>query len=72
MTGGHGIPDADVDRRYVESLKSLQELIPVCDLVALYDNTTEFRRFAIYKSGKRVAVSRTLPEWYRAFVLKSV
>jgi len=70
LAGGHGIPDADVERRYLESLKNLKELILVCDLVVLYDNTTEFRRFAIYKSGKCVAVSRTVPEWYRDFIGK--
>lgn len=45
--GGHGIPDKDVDKRYEESLKNLHNIINLCDLVALYDNTDSFRRFAI-------------------------
>ena len=65
--GGHGIPDEDVDRRYKESLKNLRKVIGLCDLVALYDNTTEFRRFAIYKNGKAVKVSHDTPEWYQTW-----
>lgn len=52
--GGHGIPDKDVEKRFGESLRNLHEIIDLCDLAALYDNTNEFRRFAIYKSRLRV------------------
>lgn len=62
--GGHGIPDKDVERRFDESLKNLQEIIGLCDLAALYDNTNEFRRFAIYKSGELVRMSKNIPDWY--------
>ena len=62
--GGHGIPDKDVEKRYGESLKNLHEIIGLCDLAALYDNTNEFHRFAIYKNGKIVRLSRNVPEWY--------
>lgn len=63
--GGHGIPDKDVDKRYEESLKNLHNIINLCDLAALYDNTDSFRRFAIYKSGELVRLSKNIPEWYR-------
>ena len=63
--GGHGIADEDVERRYVETLKSLKIVLPQCDLVAIYDNTESFRRFAIYKDGKCVRISNRVPEWYR-------
>ena len=33
--GGHGIPDADVERRYTESFTRLKELVNICDLVVL-------------------------------------
>ena len=52
LKGGHGIPDADVERRYTESFKKLKEIISLCDLAILYDNTESFNRFAIYKEGK--------------------
>lgn len=63
--GGHGIPDKDVERRYTESIENLRKLLPLCDLVALYDNTIHFRRFAIYKNGTLVRISKNVPLWYR-------
>lgn len=62
--GGHGIADEDVERRYVESLKNLYEVIPFCDLVDLYDNTKAFRRFAIIRKGKIVRLSANVPQWF--------
>lgn len=62
--GGHGIPDSDIERRYLESLRNLQTILPDCDLVSIYDNTHFFRRFAIFKCGKCVFLSENVPEWY--------
>ena len=62
--GGHGVSDADVERRYEQSFKNLLKIIPICNLVALYDNTEEFRRFAIYKDGVLVRKSHRVPEWF--------
>ncbi|MBP3506440.1 MAG: zeta toxin family protein [Lachnospiraceae bacterium] len=62
--GGHGIPDVDVERRYTESFENLKRVIPICDLVVLYDNTEAFNRFAVYKNGKIVTLSEDRPEWY--------
>ena len=64
--GGHGIPDKDVERRYEESFQNLKKVISLCDLMILYDNTDQFNRFAIYKSGELVRLShRIIPEWYK-------
>lgn len=62
--GGHGIPDADVERRYYESLRNLKVVIDKCDQVIIYDNTVSFRRFAIYQNGKETLVSGIIPNWY--------
>ena len=62
--GGHGIPDKDDEKRFGESLRNLHEIIDLCDLAALYDNTNEFRRFAIYKNGNIARLSKNVPEWY--------
>lgn len=64
-TGGHGIPDADVERRYEESFINLKSVLSLCDMVVLYDNTESFNRFAVYKSGKLIRLSEDSPEWYR-------
>ncbi|MBR2950893.1 MAG: zeta toxin family protein [Lachnospiraceae bacterium] len=62
--GGHGIPDADVERRYTESFARLKEVINICDMVVLYDNTEKFNRFAIYQKGKICNLTDNRPEWY--------
>lgn len=61
--GGHGIPDADIERRYTETFCNLKEILNLCDLAALYDNTAKFRRFAIFRNGKIVRVSHNIPKW---------
>lgn len=61
--GGHGIPEADIERRYTESLEKLKEVVPLCDKVELYDNSRRFRRVASIKSGKAIAVASEIPEW---------
>lgn len=63
--GGHGIPEADIERRYVESLDNLSKVVELCNLVSLYDNTSSFRRFAIYKNGRQCLLSRNIPEWFK-------
>ena len=62
--GGHGIADRDIERRYRETFDNLKIVLPECDLAAFYDNTIEFRRFAIYMIGKPVRVSPEIPLWY--------
>lgn len=65
QAGGHGIPDADVERRYIESINNLKKVLPLCDLAAIYDNTETFRRFAILKNGEIVRISKNIPTWYK-------
>ena len=67
--GGHGVSDADIERRYEQSFVNLTKIIPMCNLVALYDNTEEFRRFAIYKDGVIVRKSHKIPEWFEKIQL---
>lgn len=62
--GGHGIPEADIEKRYKETFEQLNKIIVVCDLVVFYDNTESFRRFAICKNGKLVRLSHNIPRWF--------
>lgn len=66
--GGHGIAEEDIERRYVDTYDNLKLILMKCDLTAFYDNTIEFRRFAIYKNGNPVRVSHNVPIWYKRFV----
>lgn len=65
--GGHGIAEKDIEKRYVHTFHNLKLVLPKCDLVAFYDNTIEFRRFAIYKNGNLVRLSHNTPIWYKKF-----
>ena len=65
--GGHGIPDQDVERRFVSSREQLKTVLPICDIAVLYDNTEAFHRFAIYRSGIVQSLSETYPKWYADF-----
>lgn len=67
--GGHGVPEQDVERRYVESLKNLKIILSQCDLTVFYDNTEAFHRFAIYKQGKLIKLSQDIPEWFEKNIL---
>jgi predicted ABC-type ATPase len=68
-SGGHGIPDKDVERRYINSFKNLKQIMNDIDLLIFYDNTTIVRRFSIYRKGVRVTLSSTVPNWYEKHVL---
>lgn len=66
--GGHGIPNADVERRYYESFEHLRKIMNICDEVILYDNTEAFNRFAIFHNGEAVMLSKELPDWYGKYL----
>jgi len=69
--GGHGIPASDVERRFFESFEQLKKVMLICDLVVMYDNTDNFRRFAIMRKGKFAAISKNVPDWFNKYVLAS-
>lgn len=64
LVGGHGIPEYDIERRYTESFEKLYLVVNICNMVILYDNTSEIRRFAIYKNGSLMRCSDIVPNWY--------
>jgi len=50
MQGGHGVPEEKIRIRYERALKLIPELTEICDILHLYDNTTEPQR--IFKKRK--------------------
>ena len=65
-TGGHGIPDEDVRRRYQESMDNLKQVINLAHHIVLYDNTVGFNRFAEYREGNLIFIKDIYtPEWYK-------
>ncbi|PAF41090.1 AAA family ATPase [Helicobacter sp. 11S02629-2] len=41
--GGHNIEPHLIDKRYYESLANFKKVIPLCDEVYIYDNTSNFK-----------------------------
>ncbi|MGG7056821.1 zeta toxin family protein [Clostridium nigeriense] len=61
--GGHGISDKDIERRYYDSLKNLNEAIEICDEVNIYDNTEVLGEVIYLKHGKVIWKDKKIPNW---------
>ncbi|EJP6471742.1 zeta toxin family protein [Clostridium sp. FAM 1755] len=61
--GGHGISDRDIERRYYDSLKNLDDVIEICDEVNVYDNTEVLKEIIYLKQGKIIWVDKKTPNW---------
>ena len=62
--GGHGIPEKDIERRYIETFENLNKIISDCNRVYFYDNTNIFERFAIVEEGVVVTLVGIAPLWF--------
>lgn len=62
--GGHGIPDADVERRFHESFNNLKIITPYCDEIYFFDNTENIYPVAVIKNGEKDIISKKLPDWF--------
>ena len=50
--GGHGVPEDKIRSRYSKALALIPQLVEVCDILHVYDNTNE--PFRIFKKRKDV------------------
>ncbi|MBP5449292.1 MAG: zeta toxin family protein [Spirochaetales bacterium] len=53
LSGGHGVPEDKIRSRYEKALKLLPQLIEICDILHIYDNT--IIPFRIFKKRKNEA-----------------
>ena len=51
IQGGHGVPEDKICSRYHRSLELIKEVIPVCDICHIYDNSDDVP-FRIFKKRK--------------------
>ena len=61
MAGGHGVPKDKIIKRYDKALKLIPQLVDVCDILHIYDNTKE--PFRIFKKRKDVYYRWTNDYW---------
>lgn len=66
--GGHGIPDIDIQKRYLESFLNLKYIMSDCDTVYFYDNTKSFNCFAVYKSDGDMVIYPDVPAWFQLVI----
>ena len=50
--GGHGVPEEKIKSRYYKAMDLIPELVEICDIVHIYDNTNV--PFRIFKKRKDV------------------
>jgi predicted ABC-type ATPase len=70
--GGHGIPEEDIERRYFESIRNMEMIIPMCDHVKIYDNSRSFTKIASFVKGKCVDCTELVPEWCKSIIDKNL
>ncbi len=63
--GGHDIPAEDVKRRYNKRFEDLENVLPFCNEVKLYDNENGFMEKAEYKNGSLIIKGGNIPEWLK-------
>ena len=61
--GGHGIPEEDIERRYNKSFERLTEILPLCDIAELYDNTERIIKIARIQNGVCIEKVNDVPKW---------
>lgn len=52
-SGGHDVPPDKIIDRYDRALRLVQELVPVCDVCHIYDNSTQ-SPYRIFKKRKEL------------------
>lgn len=58
-SGGHGISDETIERRFVTSQENFLKIYPLCNDVIIYDNTKQMQCAAMITNGK-IAVLRKI------------
>ena len=51
-SGGHGISDETIERRFVTSQENFLKIYPLCNDVIIYDNTKQMQCAAMITNGK--------------------
>lgn len=74
--GGHAVPEERIEKRYIESLEVLSEIVPLCHRVYLFDNSTEARSIepvAEIDDKKRfLAKSESIPWWVEEYIVRKL
>ena len=64
VTGGHNVPKEKIISRYDKALELIKEVLPVCDICHIYDNS-EDNPFRIYKKRKNESFYDECSDWLK-------
>lgn len=62
-SGGHDVPEEKIISRYDRALKLLKDLIPVCDICHIYDNSGD-APFRIFRKRKTIFFFDSCEDWH--------
>ncbi len=62
-SGGHDVPEEKIITRYDRALKLIKDLVKICDVCHIYDNSGN-RPFRIFKKRKEEIYFDECSEWY--------
>lgn len=62
-SGGHDVPEDKIIKRYDRSLALIKDLVEICDICHIYDNSGS-RPFRIFKKRKELVYYDECIEWY--------
>lgn len=57
-SGGHGISDETIERRFVTSQENFLKIYPLCNDVIIYDNTKQMQCAAMITNGKSAVLRK--------------
>lgn len=63
VKGGHDIPADVVEKRYIETLENLKEILPLVDYAKIYDNTKNYKLCYAKYSNSYIKVCNKTPNW---------
>ena len=66
--GGHGVPEDKIRARYDRALLLIPQLVSICDILHIYDNTVE--PFRIFKKRKNICYLWENKYWKKDEIIK--
>lgn len=61
--GGHDIPTDIIEKRYIETLENIKEILPLVDYAKIYDNTNNYKLCYAKFSDLYLKVCDKVPNW---------
>ena len=59
-SGGHGISDETIERRFVTSQENFLKIYPLCNEVIIYDNTKQMQCAAMMITNGKIEILRKI------------